>query len=51
MESVVLLGLMGAGYLMNKDKNNKHKSYSEVQPPIFNCSGNSIYDQSNFISK
>jgi hypothetical protein len=48
MESVVLLGLMGVGYLMNKDKDDKHKSYSEVQPPMFTGSGNSIYDQANY---
>ena len=35
MESVVLLGLMGVGYLMNKDKDEKHKTYSEVKPPFF----------------
>ena len=34
MESVVLLGLMGVGYLMNKDKDEKHKTYNEVQPPL-----------------
>tara|TARA_B100000674_G_C37949620_1_gene966599 strand:- start:24 stop:1577 length:1554 start_codon:yes stop_codon:yes gene_type:complete len=49
MESVVLLGLMGVGYLMNKDKDNKHKIHSEVQPPIFTGSGNSVYDQSNYL--
>ena len=38
MESVVLLGLMGAGYLMNKDKDDKHKAYNEVQPPLQNGS-------------
>ena len=31
MESVVLLGLMGVGYLMNKDKDDKHKAYPEVR--------------------
>ena len=34
MEPVVLLGLMGVGYLMNKDKDEKHKTYPEVQPPL-----------------
>ena len=48
MESVVLLGLMGVGYLMNKDKDDKHKTYSEVQPPIFQGSHNSVYDLANF---
>ena len=42
MESVVLLGLMGVGYLMNKDKDDKHKIYSEVHPPLFNDSVNSV---------
>ena len=41
MESVVLLGLMGVGYLMNKDNDKKHKLYSETQPPLFVGSGNS----------
>ena len=45
MESVVLLGLMGVGYLMNKDKDEKHKTHSEVQPPMYVGSGNSVYDQ------
>jgi len=48
MESVVLLGLMGIGYLMNKDKDDKHTVYSEVQPPIIQGSGNSVYDQANY---
>ena len=49
MESVVLLGLMGVGYLLNKDKDEKHKTYSEVKPPMFVGSGNSIYDQANYV--
>ena len=48
MESVVLLGLMGVGYLMNKDKDDKHKTYTEVKPPLFESSGNSVYDLANF---
>ena len=48
MESVVLLGLMGVGYLMNKDKEEKHTTYPEVQPPIIQGSGNSVYDQANY---
>jgi hypothetical protein len=47
MESVVLLGLMGVGYLMNKDE--KDKTYPEVQPPLFEGSGNSVYDQANYM--
>jgi len=49
MESVVLLGIMGVGYLMNKDKDETHKTYSEVQPPLNMASGNSIYDQSPYM--
>ena len=49
MESVVLLGIMGVGYLMNKDKDETHKTYSEVQPPLFVGSGNSVYDQANYL--
>ena len=44
MESVVLLGLMGVGYLINKDKDDKHKVYNNVNPPINVNSGNSVYD-------
>ena len=35
MESVVLLGLMGVGYLMNKDSDNKHKVTDEVTGPLY----------------
>ena len=48
MESVILLGIMGVGYLMNKDQDEKHKTYSEVTPPLFIGSGNTIYDQANY---
>lgn len=48
MESVVLLGLMGVGYLMNKDKDEKHKTYNEVHPPLNQGSENSVYDLANF---
>uniref|UniRef100_A0A6C0FER6 Uncharacterized protein n=1 Tax=viral metagenome TaxID=1070528 RepID=A0A6C0FER6_9ZZZZ len=49
MESVVLLGLMGVGYLMNKDKEEKHTTHPEVQPPVVLGSGNSVYDQANYV--
>ena len=49
MESVVLLGIMGVGYLMNKDKDETHTVYPEVQPPLFVGSGNSVYDQANYL--
>lgn len=48
MESVVLLGLMGVGYLINKDKDDKHKVYNNVNPPINVNSGNSVYDLANY---
>jgi|TARA_B110000208_G_scaffold161985_1_gene197985 hypothetical protein len=48
MESVVLLGLMGVGYLINKDKADTHTAYPEVAPPAFIGSGNSVYDQANY---
>jgi hypothetical protein len=47
MEPVVLLGLMGIGYLMNKD--DKNKAFNEFSPPIITGSGNSIYDQANYL--
>ena len=49
MESVVLLGIMGVGYLMNKDKDETHTVHPEVQPPLFVGSGNSVYDQANYL--
>ena len=48
MESVVLLGLMGVGYLMNKDKDDKHSVYNNITPPINENSGNSVYDLANY---
>ena len=48
MESVILLGLIGVGYLMNQDKQKKHKLYTEANPPRYMGSGNSIYDQQNY---
>ena len=48
MESVVLLGLIGVGYLINKDKDDKHKTYNEVHPPLNQGSETSVYDLANF---
>lgn len=48
MESVVLLGLIGVGYLINKDKDDKHKTYNEVRPPLNQGSETSVYDLANF---
>ena len=46
MESVVLLGLMGVGYLMNKD--DKNKTFNEVKPALNQGSHNSVYELANF---
>ena len=48
MEGVVLLGLLGAGYLMNEEKNKKHTVYPEATPPLFTNTGNTIYDVNNY---
>jgi len=47
MEGLILLGILGAGYLINEDKEKKNKVYNEVQPPLFTGSGNTIYDMNN----
>ena len=47
MEGLILLGVLGAGYLLNEDKEKKHKVYPEIQPPLFESTGNTIYDMSN----
>jgi hypothetical protein len=50
MESLILLGVLGAGYLMNNDKNKSKKDeiFNEIQPPSFTPTSNSVYDQSNY---
>ena len=48
MEGIILLGVLGAGYLLNEDKQNKQKVYPEVSPPLFVGSGNTIYDVNNY---
>ena len=48
MEAVALLGLMGVGYLLNDDKAKTHAVYSEVQPPLQEGSGNTVYDLANY---
>ena len=48
MEAVALLGLMGVGYLLNDDKAKTHAVYSEVQPPLNEGSGNTVYDLANY---
>ena len=47
MEGLILLGILGAGYLINEDKEKKQKVYTEIQPPLFTGSGNTIYDMNN----
>ena len=47
MEPVVLLGLMGVGYFMNKD--DKNKAFNEFKPPMIDGSANSVYDQANYL--
>ncbi len=47
MEGLILLGVLGAGYLLNEDKEKKQKVYNEVTPPLFVGSGNTIYDMNN----
>ena len=47
MEALILLGILGAGYFINEDKEKKQKVYDEIQPPIFQGSGNTIYDMNN----
>ena len=47
MEGLILLGVLGAGYLINEDKEKKQKVSTEIQPPLFTGSGNTIYDMNN----
>lgn len=47
MEALILLGILGAGYLINEDKEKKQKVFDEIQPPLFQGSGNTIYDMNN----
>ena len=47
MEGLILLGLAGVGYVMNKDKDS-HKVEPKVRPPVFQNSNASIYDLNNF---
>lgn len=47
MEGAILLGLMGVGYFMNKDKD-KNPVYGGVAPPLATGSQTNIYDVNNF---
>ena len=46
MEGIILLGLAGVGYAINKD-NKKHSVETNVKPQVFQNSNSSIYDLNN----
>ena len=46
MEGLILLGLMGAGYILNNDKE-KNTHYSTLKPPMYQGSQTSVYDLNN----
>ena len=48
MEGIILLGVLGAGYFLNEDKQKKQPVYPEVTPPLFTGSGNTLYDVNNY---
>ena len=43
---MILLGLAGAGYIINKNSKS-HRIETNVRPPIFQNSNTSIYDLNN----
>ena len=50
MEGLILLGLAGAGYIMNKNKDDEEQSRSietNIRPPVNQGSNSSIYDINN----
>ena len=47
MEAVILLGVLAGGYFINEDKEKRQQVHTEVQPPLFVGSGNTIYDMNN----
>jgi len=47
MEGLILLGVLGAGYLLNEDKSKNDKTYSTINPPVNPDTGNTIYDMNN----
>ena len=51
MEGVILLGLAGVGYLMNKNEEDeqKHRIATNVRPTVFQNTNSSIYDLNNYI--
>ena len=48
MEALILLGVLGAGYLINEDKDKKQPLNNAINPPLIHGSGNTIYDQNNY---
>ena len=46
MEGLILLGLAGVGYVLNKDKGS-HRIETNVRPPVFQNSNSSIYNLNN----
>ena len=47
MEAVVLVGLLGLGYALDKNKNNNHQVYDTIKPDYNKNSQHTIYDQTN----
>jgi hypothetical protein len=47
MEGLILLGVLGTGYLINQDKIQKEKTYSTINPPLNLGTGTTIYDVNN----
>ncbi len=48
MEGLILLGILGGGYILNKDAEESHSTHLELQPPLNQGSHHSIYDLHNF---
>ena len=48
MEGVILLGLLGTGYLLNNKDNDNINSNSPITLPIYNGSRTSVYDVNNY---
>ena len=51
MEGIILLGLAGAGYIMNKNKEEEQSRSIEtnVRPQVNQGSNSSIYDINNYL--
>jgi len=46
MEGIILLGLAGAGYVINKNSQT-HRIESNIKPPVFQNTNTSVYDLNN----